>query len=255
MTHAEMIRKLAEVLRQVAVARPGAAWVHLRTGEILAALDSQEAAKLEGEAGCGKGDAKAVPGSVAGVRGDTVLSAPASPSLVLSEEETEQYREPLSRFDARTLCDSHEELRRQLATVRGAWERSGHRWKVRCDAAETKLAEARELLTAIRDYPGYYRATKNLEDDIDAFLAAQQESPTTNPPEISSKLVAPSGPSPEVCGVVPTCFVPTHKLSYCDCPQPNDMNAPDGPRCGCGMPSVHESGWCGDCAKPKSNKG
>lgn len=28
---------------------------------------------------------------------------------------------------------------------------------------------------------------------------------------------------------------------------PNRMDAPDGPLCGCGKPSVHESGCCGDC--------
>ena len=30
-----------------------------------------------------------------------------------------------------------------------------------------------------------------------------------------------------------------------DVPRPARMDAPDGPICGCGRPSTHESGWCG----------
>jgi hypothetical protein len=29
--------------------------------------------------------------------------------------------------------------------------------------------------------------------------------------------------------------------------RPHQMDAPDGPVCGCGLPSTHESGWCGQC--------
>lgn len=29
--------------------------------------------------------------------------------------------------------------------------------------------------------------------------------------------------------------------------RPHQMDAPDGPVCGCGLPSAHESGWCGRC--------
>lgn len=30
---------------------------------------------------------------------------------------------------------------------------------------------------------------------------------------------------------------------------PNQMDAPGGPRCACGRPSTHESGWCGTCER------
>lgn len=38
----------------------------------------------------------------------------------------------------------------------------------------------------------------------------------------------------------------THALGA---PPPARMDAPDGPVCGCGKPSRHESGWCGECVR------
>ncbi len=33
--------------------------------------------------------------------------------------------------------------------------------------------------------------------------------------------------------------------------RPAKMDAPNGPECGCGAPSLHESGWCGVCELPQ----